>query len=32
MREEMEKEEERQSKLRKPEEKTPVWQDWPVLS
>ena len=29
---EMQKEEERQSKLKKPEDKPPVWQDWPVLS
>ena len=28
----MQKEEERQAKLRKPDEKPPVWQEWPVLS
>ena len=28
----MQKEEERQAKLRKPDEKAPVWQEWPVLS
>ena len=32
MMEEMQKEEERQAKLRKPDEKPPVWQEWPVLS